>query len=94
MIDKRFTLDTNILVYAADQDAGKKHEIAMQVIDKAMFADCVLTIQALAEFFSAATRKGYATPEQATAFVKEWLNIFPVTVTSAMVCVNTHLTYF
>jgi predicted nucleic acid-binding protein len=83
MIDKRFTLDTNVLVYAVDRDAGKKHEIAMEIIDKAMYVDCVLTVQVLAEFFSAATRKNYASAEQVSIFIKEWLNIFPVVGNSA-----------
>jgi predicted nucleic acid-binding protein len=88
MIDKRFTLDTNILVYSVDKDAGIKHERAMQIIDKAMFADCVLTVQALSEFFSAATRKAYATTDQVSLFIKEWLNIFPVAGNSAHALVN------
>lgn len=88
MIDKRFTLDTNILIYAIDKDAGIKHEKAMEIVDKAMFTDCVLTVQALSEFFSAATRKGYATAEQITLFIKEWLNIFPVAGNSVHALIN------
>jgi predicted nucleic acid-binding protein len=85
MVNKRFTIDTNILVYSVDINAGSKHEISAQIIDRAMFADCILTVQALAEFFAAATRKKYATANQASGFINEWLNIFPVAGTSAHV---------
>ena len=88
MIDKRFTLDTNILIYAIDKDANKKHEIAIEIIDKAMYADCVLTVQALAEFFSATTRKNYASAQQISLFITEWLNIFPIAGYSAHTLLN------
>jgi predicted nucleic acid-binding protein len=55
-------IDTNILVYAFDRSAGKKHPIAVQVV-----RDCwenetgCLSIQVLQEFFVNVTRK-IATP--------------------------------
>jgi predicted nucleic acid-binding protein len=36
MIAERFTLDTNILVYAIDRDAGERHEKAMMIVDRAV----------------------------------------------------------
>lgn len=78
MIDNRYTLDTNILVYSVDKEAGAKHALAMQIIDKAIFVDCILTIQALAEFYNAVTRKGHAEHSQAYAFIETWTEIFPV----------------
>jgi len=78
MSDKRITLDTNILIYAVDRDAGLKHEIARSLIEKAMLMDCVLTVQALAEFYTAATRKKYASHEEVVMFIEDWSKIFPV----------------
>lgn len=78
MIDNRITLDTNILIYSVDRDAKLKHEIACTLIEKAMLVDCVLTVQALAEFYTAATRKKYASHEEVMMFIEDWIKIFPV----------------
>jgi len=57
MSDKTF-VDTNVLIYAHDVDAGRKHEVA-----KALVADLwveragVLSTQVLQEFYVNATRK-------------------------------------
>ena len=53
----RFSLDTNILVYAVDRDAGERHRRSRELVGQAARRDCVLTVQALAEFFHATTRK-------------------------------------
>lgn len=55
---ERLTLDTNILVYAFDKDAGKRHGLARKVVERVVTSDCVLTLQALCEFFNTVTRKG------------------------------------
>jgi predicted nucleic acid-binding protein len=78
MTNKRCTIDTNVLIYAIDRDSGNKHTIAMQVIEKAMDMDCILTTQALAEFYSAATKKGYATHHQVVACIEAWQQVFPI----------------
>lgn len=75
---KRITLDTNILIYAVDRDAGKKHERAIQIIDQAIFLDSVLTLQVLCEFYAATTKKGYAQHEEVIAFIQGWMDIFPI----------------
>ncbi|MFI0478658.1 MAG: PIN domain-containing protein [Candidatus Rhabdochlamydia sp.] len=80
---KRLTLDTNILIYAIDRDAKDKHERAIAIIDQAIHLDCVLTFQALCEFYSAATRKNYATHEEASSFIKELTVVFPVITSSS-----------
>jgi len=85
MSDKRFTLDTNILVYAIDRDAGEKHSIAMRLIDHAMLKNCVLTVQALAEFYSATTRKKSAKHEYITSLIEAWTEVFPVIGTNGHV---------
>lgn len=85
MIVKRFTLDTNILVYSIDRDAGEKHRIAMNIVDKAMLMDCVLTVQALAEFYSAATRKKSAQHDYITSLIEAWTEVFPIIGTNGHV---------
>ncbi len=74
----RFSLDTNILVYAVDRDAGERHERSKELIGQAARRDCVLTVQALAEFFHATTRKNLLEPSRATEFVRHWLEVFQV----------------
>ena len=54
---RRF-LDTNVLLYADDLDAGGKREIARTVLAEAMASgEGVLSTQVLKEFFAVATRK-------------------------------------
>jgi predicted nucleic acid-binding protein len=51
-------IDTNVLVYAHDQDAGPKHKIAITVLEKLWRAGTgVLTTQVLQEFYSVVTQK-------------------------------------
>lgn len=73
-----FTLDTNILIYAIDRDAGKKHEIASLILDKSMNGRCLLTAQALGEFYCAATRKGDISQSEAVEIIEDLMEIFPV----------------
>lgn len=74
---ERFTVDTNILFYAADRDAGIRHERALLILDRAVRCDCVLALQALAEFFHAVTRKGIVPRGTAARYVEGWMTIFP-----------------
>lgn len=73
-----FSLDTNILVYAVDRDGGERHRRSVELVGRAARRDCVLTLQALAEFFHATTRKGLLTPSHAGDFVRDWLEVFEV----------------
>jgi len=51
-------IDTNILVYAYDSEAGKKHGLAMELMDSLWIArNGVLSTQVLCEFFVTVTRK-------------------------------------
>jgi predicted nucleic acid-binding protein len=51
-------VDTNILIYAEDRAAGKKHELAKAlVLDLWNTADGVLSVQVLQEFYVNVTRK-------------------------------------
>jgi predicted nucleic acid-binding protein len=73
---KRFSLDANVLVYAADRSAPDKHERAKLIVMAAPQLDCWLTIQALGEFFFLTTRKRIVSLGDATAQVNDWLNLF------------------
>jgi len=75
---ERVSLDTSILVYAVDRDAGERHEIAAELVDRAVEWDCVLPLQVLCEFFAAVTRKGKMPVEDAEAQVRDWQILFPV----------------
>lgn len=80
MSGERFTLDTNVLVYAADRLAGRKHELALELVDRAVSRDCVLTLQSLAEFHHAVTRKGVVPVREAADQVRDWMALYPVAV--------------
>ena len=72
----RFSLDSNVLVYAADGRAGARHTRALHILVSAARRDCVLTLQVLGEFFHAATRKRIAPRHDAAAQVRDLLAIF------------------
>jgi predicted nucleic acid-binding protein len=92
----RLTVDSNVLIYAADREAGTRHEQAMRVMARAAQADCVLTLQALAEFFAVATRKVGVSAADAIVFVEGWQALFECagatldTVGMAMRAVDSH----
>jgi predicted nucleic acid-binding protein len=79
----RFTLDTNLLVYSVDLDAGARHELALRVLDRAPDVDCWLTLQSLSEFYAAVMRKRVMPAAEAAAQVNEWLSFFPLIAVSA-----------
>ncbi len=81
----RFSLDTNILVYAVDRNAGERQLQAGELVGRAAKRDCVLTMQALAEFFHATTRKNLLAPARARAFVRSWSDVFEVVSADAAV---------
>jgi predicted nucleic acid-binding protein len=73
----KFSLDANVLVYAADVAAGERHERALAILDRAVRRPCVLTLQALAEFFHVTTRKRMAARANAAAQLRDWTTEFP-----------------
>ena len=79
----RLTLDTNILVYSIDSQAGLRREIARQVVDLAVGCDCSLTLQAISEFYAIVTRKGLMPAAEAAAQAADWLELFPSLAASA-----------
>ena len=66
IVKGRLSLDTNLLVYA-----GERHERSRALMEQAARRDCVLTLQALAEFFHAMTRNRLLEPAYASAFVRD-----------------------
>jgi predicted nucleic acid-binding protein len=72
----RFSIDSNVLVYAADGRAGPRHGRALNILVLAARRDCVLTLQALGEFCHAATRKRIVPRHDAAAQVRDLLAIF------------------
>jgi predicted nucleic acid-binding protein len=80
---ERFSLDTNLLVYAIDSQAGIRHELAKQIIERAVRRDCCLTLQAVSEFYSVVTRKRVLPRQEAGAQAGDWLALFPCVAASA-----------
>jgi predicted nucleic acid-binding protein len=78
----RFTLDTNLLVYSIDSAAEARHRLAREIVDRAVECECWLTLQALGEFYVAATRKGMTPPAEAAAQAADWLDLFPTVAAS------------
>lgn len=77
MSAERISFDANVLFYSVDRDAGEKRERAIEIIHRAALdLDCVLTAQALAEFFVATTRKGKMRADEAAAQVEDWKTLF------------------
>jgi predicted nucleic acid-binding protein len=57
MIDKVF-VDTNVLVYAHDLDAGQRHDVAVRLVSELWETrTAVISTQVLQEFYVNATRK-------------------------------------
>lgn len=63
----RFTLDTNILIYAVDAREGRKRELAARIIEAAASLDCPLALQVVGEFYAAATAKLKLAPKDSAA---------------------------
>jgi predicted nucleic acid-binding protein len=81
----RLSINTNVLVYSIDKDAGTRHEQSRTLVDALADRDCVLTLQALAEFFRAVTRKNKMPGADAAAMVNDWMKLWPVAVADGRV---------
>lgn len=78
----RFTLDSNVLVYAVARSEGVRHEAAREIVNRAAGLDCWLTLQSLSEFYSVTRRKGIPA-QTAAAQVENWLTAFPSAAVTA-----------
>lgn len=77
MNGERFTLDSNVLFYYADDDAGERHMRALEIVERAAVTGCHLTLQAVSELYAAITRKRVIPPAQAAAVARDFLTAFP-----------------
>lgn len=57
MSGERFTLDTNLLLYAVDNRDPQRQATAQSIAGRAVMLDCALTNQSLTEFYVNARRK-------------------------------------
>jgi predicted nucleic acid-binding protein len=97
MNDAMVTLDTNILIYSIDSDAGAKQYQALELIETtAIQQNGVLTLQTLSEFYFASTRKNKMPPSEAKAQIEDWQILFPIilpstqTLNTALQAVHKH----
>jgi predicted nucleic acid-binding protein len=76
----RFTIDTNILVYAssARQADDSRYRAAYDLVQIARSRDCIITLQSLGELFNTLTRKFGRSPAEAAGRVQNWRSTFPV----------------
>ena len=82
MRTERFTLDTNVLVYAVDRASGERHSRAVEIVDRVAQCDCWLTLQAVSEFYATITRKKLAPAKEAAALAADWLDVLPAVTAS------------
>jgi len=74
----RFSIDSNILIYAAVEHVGPKHRAALDILRRAEGRDCVVTLQALGEAFRIMTAK-YAVPAtEAAKTVHDWRSVMDI----------------
>jgi predicted nucleic acid-binding protein len=92
-VTARVFLDTNILVYADDLDAGPKRRVATELITKAIVdRNGVLSTQILQEFFVVATRKLGVKPEVARRKVEllSTLDVVRIQVGDVLEAIDLH----
>jgi len=83
-----------------DRDAGKRHKLAMEIVDRASIFDSVLILQSLGEFYAAVTGKGKMPAKEAEKQINDWMELFPVvsatskSLAKALQAVNKHTLSF
>jgi predicted nucleic acid-binding protein len=71
--------DTNVLAYAIDATAGRRHGQAAEIVRAVTHSGrAVLILQTAAEFYAVATRKLETTPQDARAFLARLRAVLPV----------------
>ncbi len=83
MSAERFTLDTNILVYAIDAREGEKRALATSIIERAVARDCPLALQVIGEFTVAAVSKLKLEPKDAARRAQQLIASFETFAHSA-----------
>jgi predicted nucleic acid-binding protein len=92
-VTERCFLDTNILVYADDRDAGPKKATAQSILKEALTtASGVLSTQVLQEFFVVATKKLGVDAEVARRKVEllSTLDIVKIDVEEVLAAIDLH----
>jgi predicted nucleic acid-binding protein len=85
-VSERVFLDTNVLLYADDADAGRKRDKARAVIEGAIeTGNGVLSCQVLQEYFVNATRKLGLGPAEARSRVDSYLALDVVTIRADLI---------
>jgi predicted nucleic acid-binding protein len=67
------SLDTNILIYAADNSDATKQDVCDRLLEKFIASRGRIPLQCLNEFYSLTTRRSLLTPSQAEAIVQRLL---------------------
>lgn len=76
---ERFALDTNVLVYAIDNQSGDKQARARAIIGQAVVSRrCVLAVQNVGEFYAATQRRRLLSVAELVEMGHELLRMFPV----------------
>jgi predicted nucleic acid-binding protein len=91
------SFDSNILVYAADREAGERHVAAGDLVERSIRrGNCIQTLQSFCEFFNVVTRKSGIEAGAAAAFVDGWRAVMlveaatPADLGEAMRAVSVH----
>jgi predicted nucleic acid-binding protein len=72
----RFTIDTNILVYALDAREQSKQAIALSLIEVLRSKDCKVSLQVCGELYAALTRRLKRAPWEAAQAARNALALF------------------
>lgn len=84
----RFTVDTNILVYAYEDDDPLKRRIAATILRAGLTADLILTIQAAAEFLNVVRRKRPRDMAHAADLLSQWVTLYSIAATDEQVLIQ------
>ena len=85
------SLDTNILIYAADNSSPQKQEACDDLIEKLIAVRGRLPLQCLNEFYSLTTRRAILAPAQAETIVQHLLKslvIIPPTIADTILAMR------
>lgn len=77
----RISIDSNILIYAIEP-SDMRAASARRIMIAAAIVDCVLTNQAIGEFFEIVRRKRVTTIASARQVAADWQLLFPIAPTS------------
>lgn len=76
---ERFALDTNVLVYAFDEDAGAKQERGRRIVSEAAGLErCALSVQSLGEFYVAARRRTRLPSTELIPAARDFSSVFTI----------------